>query len=553
MVNKGIGVTMVLDCCFSGSTLRNSDEVVRYVPYRPELDKRPRRTAKQVPSTASTSRGGRQTSTVPAWLANPDGYAILTSSDATEKAYGVKLGDGSRHGTLTYFLLEVFDGLGGVGGNMHQLAESIRIRITYHRRKHLTQTQSPVLFGNKTQLFFGLSRPSCSADIPITRSADSAGHRVRLHAGAAHGIARGDKFALHPLSSARDPISTMAEAVTVRGVTSDLQILGDGEKIDGMVSVQTGWLATRITCLLLRQFPLKLLVQQESLAQWKEAIRDRASLAEYHADACETLASSTCSFTVVQTGPAVYQIRDEQKNEVITALSIPEGCDRAIQQILNHIHHLASFKLVLNLSNLANDTDAQQFKQSYSIAMIHESKGISYNPGCGKTGNVHEVCLHPECQIILTPSDKVRLEVKNLGKANDPRFFLHLYALGSGWEVEDMTRSSREVIPPAGTILGDADDGKGSKCTGVFRRKLKFSLEEGELACEDVVKVFLTRKPTSFATLELPRLGERSSCAGYSEVGLSGTTRASLSSFLRDSEDWAALTFRIRLVRDKTG
>ncbi|KAM7198273.1 hypothetical protein V8F33_005064 [Rhypophila sp. PSN 637] len=345
----------------------------------------------------------------------------------------------------------------------------------------------------------------------------------------------------------------MAEAVTVRGVTSDLQTLGDEEKTDGMESVQTGWLATRITRLLLRQFPLKVLVQQESLTQWKEAIRDRASLAEYHADACQTSTSSTCSFTVVQTGPAVYQIHDEQKSEVITVLSIPDGCDRAIQQILNHIHHLASFKLVLNLSNLTNDTDAQQFKQSYSVAMIHEGNGISYNPGCSKTGNVHEVCLHPECQIILTPSDIVRLVVKNLGKPNDPRLFLHLYALGSGWEVEDMTRSSREVIHPAGTNLGDADVGQGSKCTGVFWRKLEFSLEEGELACEDVVKVFLTRQATSFATLELPRLGERSSCAGYSEVDFGGTTRASPRSCLRDSEDWAALTFRIRVVRDKTG
>jgi hypothetical protein len=39
MVDRGIGVTMVLDCCYSGSTLRN-DEVVCYAPYHPEIDEK---------------------------------------------------------------------------------------------------------------------------------------------------------------------------------------------------------------------------------------------------------------------------------------------------------------------------------------------------------------------------------------------------------------------------------------------------------------------------------------------------------------------------------
>jgi hypothetical protein len=37
MVDKGIGVTMVLDCCYSGSTLRG-DNAFRYLSYNPQID-----------------------------------------------------------------------------------------------------------------------------------------------------------------------------------------------------------------------------------------------------------------------------------------------------------------------------------------------------------------------------------------------------------------------------------------------------------------------------------------------------------------------------------
>ncbi|KAB5526490.1 hypothetical protein GE09DRAFT_1151589 [Coniochaeta sp. 2T2.1] len=538
MVDKGVGVTIVLDCCYSGSTPRN-DEVVRFVPYRPEVDEKypPKAKAAQLDtmkSEQSALRGKRLATLIPNWLANPEGYTILTSSDATERAYDIKFDkstDGSRHGTLTYFLLTAFDALGGVGGGMHQLHQHVCVRIADHRLYHKTKTQSPVLFGNKAQLFFGLPKPGCSGDIPVTTITDRGTTGFRLHAGAAHGISEGDQFTLrqfrHDVPPA-DCAPVTAEAISVRGVTSDLRITGANGN-----AVETGWLATAITRRSLRQFPVRLSIGQAYQAEWRETLQQRLSLAERDED--DMVSASGWSFMVASINDIEYEIRDN-RNQPITRFNVVESPERTRQQILSQLQHLASFKLVLDLTNRATDEKTLQFKDTFSV-VLKDNKGTPFKPGCKKTGNLHEVCPHPECRLTLTPADKVTLIIKNHASRDEPRLFAHVYAMGSGWEVEEMTKSSGVVLPPLGS------DGDGLKATGVFQRPLRFPLKEGQRSCEEALKIFLTRQPTSFITLELPRLGE--SLPSPVEAEMSGNRGP-----LWESEDWAALTFQIRVVSE---
>ncbi|KAI1311120.1 hypothetical protein F5Y03DRAFT_321744 [Xylaria venustula] len=540
MVNKGLEVTMVLDCCYSGSTLRN-DDAVRFVPYCAAVDKKypPRQSKRvshgQIPEQSKSPPSDRRRASMLAnWLANPDGYAILTASDATEKAFDVRFKDGRPHGTLTYFLLKTFDMLGGVGGSMQQLYESIDVTIKDYRCKQQSKTQSPVLFGNEKQFFFGRPLPGCSGDIPITVITVSGKPELRLHAGSAHGISKGDQFNLYPLGGSTDAANeaiVTAEVVNVRGITSDLRVVKGKSS-----SVKTGWLATAMTRLSLQQFPVRLNVFEKHLPEWQQGLRQRISLEEY----CpSTNGSGPCgwSFTVNQISDTVYNIEDES-NQALTTLAVTGDLDRTMDKLLNQVQHLASFKLVRDLVNKARSI---QFTESYSVYLVKENgrERSRFYPGCPKT-NIYDACAHPDCVLTVSQNDKVgqndkvSLHVVNKCPEPDgPSLFLYVYALGSDWEIDGILEASREEVPPRGS------GGGIYQTTGAFELKIDFTLEQGQDQCEDVIKVFLTAQPSSFTTLELPKIGQDPRRASPEIQGKRGYS---------SSEDWAVLTFRVRLV-----
>ena len=107
MVNKGLVVTLVLDCCFSGSVMRD-DSSTRYLKYDPKVD-----AAYPPASWVSTEDGAsravyRNASMRSNWLVDPDGYTILTACGPTETTEDLVDREGQRHGPLSYFLLRTF-------------------------------------------------------------------------------------------------------------------------------------------------------------------------------------------------------------------------------------------------------------------------------------------------------------------------------------------------------------------------------------------------------------------------------------------------------------
>lgn len=544
MVEKGLSVTMVLDCCSSGSTLRN-DETVRYSPYRSEVDEkyppRIRDTFRNDDDAGEGAhgfapRGLRQASQVADWLARPDGYAILTSSDATERSFEVKFENPESnlpHGMLSYFLLDSFDMLGGVGGPMRQLHESISMRAWNHRRAR-TKTQNPVLFGNENQLFFGCSRPGCSGYIPVMGTADTGKSELLLRAGRAHRISEGDQFVLDALGRGSSPgnaATVMAEVVKVRGLTSDLRVTDGNAAV-----VETGWLATPTTQLALRKFPIRLDVRDDQRAEWQDALRLRASLAEYR-EGSDSSGTGGWSFAVVQTSGTVFEVRDSQSRPV-TSLAVTDDADVVRQQLLNRLQHLTSYSFVRCLVNEVEDTGALRLRgllRAFLVATV-DGRRFAFEPGCAVSRNVYEACFHPSCVLPIGLLDKFSLRVENLAERHEPPLCVYVYSLGSSWEVKGLLGASREVIPPKGS-------GYNFKATGIFEMKLKFGLGEGQDECEDVIRVFFTQQPTTFTTLALPKLGE---FAGRIEPKVN-ERRGSVM-----SEDWGVWTFRVRTMR-KTG
>jgi hypothetical protein len=113
MVIKGLMVTLVLDCCFSGSVLRHDDfSGVRCLDYDPEIDMKHPPNPRKCLSYDSGDPAYRNSSMLPNWLIHPAGYTILTACGPLEIARELKFEDGHRRGALSYFLHRTLSKLG---------------------------------------------------------------------------------------------------------------------------------------------------------------------------------------------------------------------------------------------------------------------------------------------------------------------------------------------------------------------------------------------------------------------------------------------------------
>jgi len=100
MVENGLVMTLILDCCFSASVYRRDDPSIHFLPYDAEIDSKYSLDAGNILENEITAY--RDASMIPNWLINSDRCAILTACGPYEEAVEPKF-DGQRHGALSYF------------------------------------------------------------------------------------------------------------------------------------------------------------------------------------------------------------------------------------------------------------------------------------------------------------------------------------------------------------------------------------------------------------------------------------------------------------------
>jgi hypothetical protein len=492
MVDNGLIVTLVLDCCFSASAYRRDDPSVRFLPYNAAMDSEylsdPERSLKDEISPY------RDVSMQPNWLIKPDRYAILTACGPNEETVGVKF-DGENYGALSYYILKTikYVGLKKRHGDMYDHL------CAKFRGSGLRQT--PVLYGNRNQGFFGqVNSDITTTAVPIIVKQNDT---LELQAGHAHGVEIDDQLILCALDCPKGDHRSQGHSVVVK-VVGTRALTSDLERLDppSAIPVRTGWLARPLTQLSLQRFPIRLAPGLPRRDEWLTALRERSL--DVHVDTNKHL----FAFEVVLNN-GEYEILDESGHEIDNLTSTPQG-QAGINQIGSILEHLARFRLV---RDLVNKTPADSFRMSFSIHILCNGQSFS-----------------PDYLMEMEHETKAELVVEN---QCDKDLFVFIYDLGPSWQVKNTNYGTYIVVTPR-------NNGERNKPT---RKKLKMTIpdqkrEKGYRSCKDILKVFVTSQPTSFDLLELPSLGGRAETPKTDRTGREGGDGL---------ENWAAVNFFLRI------
>lgn len=500
MVDKGLIVTLVLDCCFSASVYRWHDPEIRFLPYSAHMDSGSQVDPENYLEPGPHDSEDRDVSMLPNWLINPDGYTILVACGPNEEAREPKI-DGQRHGALTYCLLRTLNQCGGPTRNHRDIY--CHLRATF-RRFGLT-SQNPVIYGNTDLGFFG--HEMTDVDFRYTSVIAKKNGSFEIQAGQAHGVSVGDQFALHPLSTAQ-PDSVSREDLRALRISSTKAFTSTADQLDiTSVGADIGWMARPTVCLGLRKWPIMLDRGLPYRDEWLQMLHDRSL--EVHLDANDR----PYSFVVIQRNDE-YEILNDSGQKIHFLPLLPLHSTNP-SQLYSTMEHLARYKQVAELTNLAC-VDA--FSESLKVHVTDQS-GKSLEPGCWFHVGHHE-------------SVKFTFQFENRGTRT---LFVHIYDLGPRWEISNIYRATYEAVPPRNDAEGFA---------GKMQKKLRLMIppilrESGQLQCEDIIKVFITSEPTSFDLLELPKLGGNLDRNTTYPTGLYRGNDP-------ESEDWITFNFPIR-------
>lgn len=495
MVDKGLVVSLVLDCCFSASVFRQKDPAVRFLPFDTSTNDEIVTDLTVDPGDGSTQPAGsaaRDVSMLPNWLINPDGYAIITACGPNELAREIEGLDKQIHGALSYLLLEVMEHTSlqqSHGELFNQLCAKFQL---FNVRQH------PVFYGNKHQRLF--QHPSLRGDGAQLRATSDELSRVHLDAGQAHGVCIGDQLLLSPLSSlVIGGIPRRAVIARAGHLTSELDIIDNTTLI---TTDRIAWTAKPYTNLLLRRYAVRLASSLSRREEWAQFLEDRSLL---------VVDSETpqIAFRLSLSSAGEYQICDKVGQRIVNLPAMLQD-QIDMDQVCDIIQHLAKFELVRAMKNAS---PSAQFEKSFSVHIISGERAFDE--------------LDP---IEVNHEDRLHLIVENKGNRD---LYVFVYYLGSRWQVENILRGTYEVLPPLSRDLG---------FTGLLKKKIVMKVpaemvEKGHDYCEDIIKVIVTSRATSFDMIELPKLG--TTCVVVKDLKIERGRN-------KEAEDWMASDFSVR-------
>jgi Caspase domain len=516
MVDKGLIVTLVLDCCFSGSVVRQGNWKgfqSRGVDYNPHVDAVSPQWPTDFFNSISTTRNAKMEKD---WLIDPNGYTILSACGPYETAYEVEVDGEGKRGALTCLL---FQALRTLNKSTEITYRSIHERLCTQFHASWPQ-QTPMFYGNRNLTILGLHATAPDDRLISICTADDG--RLRLRAGQVHGICKDDEFAVCPSDSSESTTAGRAEILkveTARSFESDLVAVSPTFAIS-QIAIDSK--VRRTTCAPPRKIRARLLPSVGHPGRWKEVAEGLPFLQLSTDDEGEP-----CLFNVAVNKHHEYEIGDTTNRKILGLPTITANSPEATSVVLDVLHHLATFKYLEGLENrLPNAT----FQRSF---VLESNSAI----GTSGVSNVKHRGIW-SCTIENT---------------SDRPLYLAIFNFNPSWEIVNLVSNSGGddyvVIPPK----GEAHD----KWPIEMRMEVPESLRSiGKVQCEDIVKVFVTSRPTSFPLMTLPKisLDTNSLCHRVHNVDNLSRCFAELTASLRGQDtgmgDWVTQNFIVRTTLD---
>ncbi|EMD88400.1 hypothetical protein COCC4DRAFT_65190 [Bipolaris maydis ATCC 48331] len=482
MVAKGVLVSLVLDCCFAGSVARSKRDWsrLRAIPYDPRLNSRDS-VHLDNQFVGDGLRGARIRSK---WLTDPEGYVILAACGPQEENKEIQVGD-QKYGMLTFILVNALEILlkKGIEITCRSLYDLIRTEFQVR-----CLSQIPMRYGNENFTFFGtLYSDSEVSLVPVYKLANA--DSLQLAAGAAHGLVAGDEFALYYLYSSQDARSIQRQLprgkarVTKTGsLTSELDVVNSKGYRPGAVAKAK---------LLTSTAPTKAVVRLSDIIhnhdQWIESISSKAFITT------ETTELRGCSAFNLTNKDCHYHIQWDSLETVVGTPIVPQDQTDAMASVVAALEHLGAFKYFEAIRNRA---ETAEWVQKFQITAKSESSS---------TARQNEI-------LQLSEHNRVSIRVQNL--CGKPLYFAILN-LTSCWEIVNVLSEGGEggfmVIPPH----------QVEECE--LEMEIPEELKAQDIrSCQDVLKIFITSQPTSFASQLLPKL-----------IGCSSGSRSRMSEYIK--------------------
>ena len=484
MLNKGLIVTVVLDCDHAGGMNRgNTDardpDIIETTPRPTESLVEPNN---ELVANRINLTPGRIDSI---WPPSSRNYVMLAACRPSEYAYEYAIEGKERNGAFTYWFIDSLKRM-GTGITYKQLHDRIFAKV--HSK---FPSQTPQLFGEGDRIVFGSDRISTQDTVTVMQ-VDEKQKQVTLNAGPAQGLSSGTRFAIYPLNTTNFSNKQLRLAIIeVTDFESSSAVARVLEEVDGGIGVK-GQIEQGAPAVILsapvdmvrrvRLFDRKKIGDAENELPTQELVNQQKDALDKVEQA---LAENGWVVEVQGEEEAHYQVAIGRQGEYEICIGMPIknlnpalsiGNPEAPREVVKRLVHLAKYQAIQELDN-----PASELNDSLEFVLLDQNK----KP------------LPDQSNITLKQGTTVFLLVKN----NSPRALnVAVLDLQPTWEISQIPLRGIDAtfyeLAPQETV----------------ETKLRFQVPElkGYERAMKVLKLFATIGPADFRWLILPSLDKES-------------------------------------------
>jgi Caspase domain len=488
MVDKGLIVTIVLDCCHSGGATRgNEDVAIRGIS---SIDTTPRPADSLVASHQILSEnwltlqrtGTRGFEISSGWLPQPEGYVLLAACRDFEGARESQL-YGPYNGVFTYHLLDA----------LQQMSPESTYKLLYDRVRAKVHAQfgeqTPQLEGERDRVVFSselIEQIYAVNILDVQPREDHDDYYVELDAGQLHTLQEGAQFWVYP-NPVRGSIGqgrTQSDQhlayleISELYATSSRAVISaaDARRIeagDQAMLITPGPLrfSRKVRCVRQRQFT------ETSNQDW--ALGEVEAILQQRNGAFVRLAApaEVPDFLITINTRGIYEIQDTDGRPIHhlrpeLPITLPGAAERLVERLV----HLTKYRNVLLLENQSGPSSIVG-KLHVELHRTQENADTFFRSEAGTSP-------------ILEPGDKLDLVI-----TNDSWMRLHvaLLDLAHDWSI-------KQLYPLNDTMAIEPQKSEALSLQAV----LSNHYHEGT----DTLKVFAAYNVTDFSWLSLPPLDQ---------------------------------------------